>query len=171
MFSIPFYTGRIELGGHTLVQPRIGSGSGEQHNIVLTEQAKPALERHANTFADQIGLHDVKLNNAWYNENKFGDHNETHVHPGVTLSGVVYLSTGENTGRLVLHHPCNYINYDWNPRTIKRPDVMNTEKIALTPDNNTLYIFPSWLQHSVEPNKNKNIVRKSISFNFVSLYI
>ena len=72
---------------------------------------------------------------------------------------------------LVLHHPCNYINYDWNPRTIKRQDVMNTEKIALTPDNNTLYIFPSWLQHSVEPNKNKNIVRKSISFNFVSLYI
>ena len=47
----------------------------------------------------------------------------------------------------------------------------NTEKIALEPSNNTLYIFPSWLQHSVEPNKNKNILRKSISFNFISLYI
>ena len=169
MFKIPFYEDKIELGEYTLLDERSGSGSGKQHNIELTGQTE--LERHANTFADQIGLHDVKLNNAWYNENKFGDHNETHVHPGVTLSGVVYLSTGENTGRLVLHHPCTYINYDWNPRTIKRPDVTNTEKIALTPDNNTLYIFPSWLQHSVEPNKNKNIVRKSISFNFVSLYI
>ena len=169
MFKIPFYEDKIELGEYTLLDERSGSGSGRQHNIELTSHVE--LERHANIFADHCGLHDVKLNNAWYNENGHGDHNETHVHPGVTLSGVVYLSTGENTGRLVLHHPCNYINYDWNPKTIKRPDIVNTEKIALTPDNNTLYIFPSWLQHSVEPNKNKNIVRKSISFNFISAYI
>ena len=172
MFEIPFYSSTTEaIPVKEMGSDRSASGSGIQKDIVIPLLYKEELERHANIFCNDIGLHKVRLDNAWYNENAYGDHNETHTHPGVTLSGVLYLSTGENTGRLLLHHPCSYINYDWNPRTLHHNTKYNTEKIALEPSNNTLYIFPSWLQHSVEPNKNKNILRKSISFNFISLYI
>ena len=35
----------------------------------------------------------------------------------------------------------------------------------LNVENNTLTLFPSWLEHSVEPNKNATTDRISLAFN------
>jgi len=99
----------------------------------------------------------------WVNINKLNDWNDLHNHGpyhGVFLSGVFYVKTPENCGRLRLYDPrlhiCNSLdmNYYNDGHTYH----------FYEPEKNMLIIFPSWIHHMVEPNKSHED-RISISFN------
>ena len=104
----------------------------------------------------------------WVNINKTGDYNEIHDHnpyDGTALSGVFYVKTPANCGRIRF--------YDPRPFITKAPDMQyyndgNTYHY-FDPEPNMLLIFPAWLKHMVEPNKS-NEDRISISFNIKLLY-
>ena len=89
----------------------------------------------------------------WANINEHGDFNFPHVHEGV-LSGVFYCKTPENSGRLILQDPA----VRSNAHLIKNHD------FAVNPEELALIVFPSWLEHYVEPSQSEEL-RVSISFN------
>jgi len=95
----------------------------------------------------------VALDSLWVNINSQYSFNANHIHSGA-LSGVYYVKTPPDSGRLVLVNPANR----------SEASRIRVKNYGLTPEEGACIIFPSWLEHYVEPNKNTED-RISISFN------
>lgn len=123
----------------------------------LFETLATTLEKYANDALEDAVFKPVCVTEMWANVNSKYCSNIAHTHSGI-LSGVFYLQVSERSGRLVLRNPAirsdsHYIraeNYVINPRVLK------------------CVLFPSWLEHYVEPNLSEDL-RISVSFN-IGLY-
>ena len=110
---------------------------------------------------------DIALTSAWLNinDNRQCMNNE-HVH-GDTFSGVFYLSTPEESGKLVVQNPA--INRMWGGCSLtSQKNQFTAESMRIEPTNGNIVLFPSYLAHSVETN-NHDEERISISFNLIAL--
>jgi uncharacterized protein (TIGR02466 family) len=95
----------------------------------------------------------LNIDSMWLNINSQYSYNAHHVHSG-QLSGVYYVRVPENCGRLILV----------NPASRSETSRIRVKNYGLTPESGACIIFPSWLEHYVEPNENTED-RISISFN------
>ena len=95
--------------------------------------------------------------NMWFNINKKNDSNSSHFHPFSVYSGVYYLKAPENCGNIIFEAPNLDLLHYYNSG--------EGGIYSLPPVENTLYIFPGWLKHFVQPNQNEEEDRISISFN------
>ena len=90
----------------------------------------------------------------WGNISSFTHSNQIHNHitsltfSDQQLSGVVYLKVPKNSGKILFYNPFN-VNIQY----------------CFTPKENEIFLFPSVLYHSVEPNLSQED-RISIAFNF-----
>ena len=106
------------------------------------------------------------LGNMWANINPFGGYNKPHVHPNALFSGVYYVKTPPNCGRLIGQDPRPGIQTCMPTRKKGQPPKHLWRDVLLQPQENRAIIFPAWLWHSVEPNQS-NENRISVSFNFI----
>ncbi len=107
-----------------------------------------------------------KLGNMWANINPPGGYNKPHIHPNSLFSGVYYVKTPPNCGRLICQDPRPGIQTCMPTRKkIEIPKYLWRD-VHIQPTENRAIIFPSWLWHSVEPNQS-NDIRISVSFNFI----
>ena len=106
------------------------------------------------------------LGNMWANINPQGGYNRPHIHSNSLWSGVYYVKTPENCGDLKLEDPraVNLMNMP-NRKTGELP-VHLWHEVVYKPVAGRLIMFPSWLNHYVEPNQS-NDIRISVSFNFL----
>ena len=95
----------------------------------------------------------IYLQSMWANVNEQHHFNLPHVHEGV-LSGVFYCKIPEDSGKLVL----------MDPAIRSTAHLIGNKNFFIEPKPLALIIFPSWLEHYVEPNKSEEL-RVSISFN------
>ena len=86
----------------------------------------------------------------WVNITSFLNYNRVHTHSNSIgkLSGVIYLKTPKNSGRIVFQ----------NPLLISLPTYF-------TPKEKDILLFDSFIPHSVEPNLSQED-RISIAFNY-----
>lgn len=130
------------------------------------------IENHLHKTAQNIGFkRKLRLNNFWLNVNNHKDHNIVHRHPRSLMSGVFYIKVPENSGGIKFMNPNgalidSYLSY-FHFQTGKdySPTSLLASEWIITPEKNDLILFPSWLEHWVEPN-NSNEERISISFNY-----
>lgn len=103
---------------------------------------------------------------AWLNINNTHDWNDIHTHSdeGVLISGVYYVKTPANCGRIRMY----------DPRYLKgknRYDAYYFEGrgdyFAITPQQGLMLFFPPWLPHMVEPNAAQE-PRISVAFNIIN---
>jgi len=103
---------------------------------------------------------------AWININQKENYNAQHCHPTSHLSGVLWLKTPKNCGNLLFVNPLSF-------QAFKEIESYTDEfRFKNNYDHNYCYnaikgrmiIFPSHLQHSVEPNESYED-RISVSFN------
>ena len=106
------------------------------------------------------------LGNMWANINYQGGYNKPHVHPNALFSGVYYVKTPPNCGRLICQDPRPGIQTCMPTRKKVEITKYLWRDVHLQPQENRAIIFPAWLWHSVEPNQS-NENRISISFNFI----
>ncbi len=121
----------------------------------------------------ELGYHKsyrLNIGTMWSIINPPGGLNRAHIHPGCIWSGVYYVQAPRNSGQIEfidprtqnLMSPVKYI-----PDT-KRPRMCWT-KVRYKPVAGKMLIFPSWLYHSVDPNrseaKGKDADRIIVSFN------
>lgn len=96
---------------------------------------------------------EVKVTEMWGNINYPNSFNGAHTHSGL-ISGVFYCQVSENSGNLVLI----------NPAVRSDGHILRESNFTITPQPLALIMFPSWLEHYVEPNRSSD-TRISISFN------
>ena len=108
--------------------------------------------------------------NMWANINPSHGYNRSHTHPGSLWSGVYYVQTPENCGRVLFADPrprANMMNEQvlTENRGAEYWNEVNHQALA-----GRIIIFPAWLRHEVEPNMSElpspDGDRISISFNF-----
>jgi uncharacterized protein (TIGR02466 family) len=109
----------------------------------------------------------IFLTHAWVNFNDTRQcMNTEHVH-GEVFSGVFYLKTPPESGKLVLTNPG--LNRLWSGcELIKEKNQFTGESLRIEPEEGSIILFPSYLPHSVETN-NHDDERISISFNLMVL--
>lgn len=121
------------------------------------------IDDAVNEIALSVGLKPVTLYNVWININPPGAYNHTHHHQEAVFSGVYYIDADESQGNI------NFMRNDGAeyhiPQTmISQMHHFNSSKCTYPAKTGALYVFPGWLQHSVDGNKSTKD-RISISFN------
>jgi len=106
------------------------------------------------------------LGNMWANINYSGGYNRPHIHPNSLFSGVYYIKAPPNCGKITFNDPRPGIQTTMPARIKGQPLKHLWREVHLEPKVGRIIMFPSWLWHSVEPNKS-NDIRISVSFNFI----
>lgn len=99
---------------------------------------------------------------AWVNISPPGASNAVHFHPNSHYSGVYYAQTAENCGEIYFRDPRT-------PGLMYRPPIASetaftATEVALGAEAGRMYVFPSWLEHGVRPNRSASD-RVGVSFN------
>ena len=99
----------------------------------------------------------------WINENLHGHSNMQHIHVGSHFSAIYYIDAPKDCGRLVFHdnndakEVLNYVGKGFGDRDFYNYFVED-------PAKNKFVIFPSFIRHSVEPNRSHE-PRISVAFD------
>lgn len=104
----------------------------------------------------------IVFNTCWININSPGNFNEQHRHPSTHLSAVYYIKAEKNSGNISFIRDGRL--EDYFPSS-KNPNPHNVPRINLEALTNRFYIFPSYLDHKVDPNFSSE-ERISMAFNF-----
>lgn len=186
LFKVPIYKTKLKLDNKKIIKyclelskknkGRIISNVGgwQSNDLKSSDSILNNLfldiKKHGNEFAKFIKLPFPLYENAlWININGYKDFNIPHFHGNCLLSGVYYLQTPKDCGNILFENPANdLMQVNWLNENLKEKNNYTSEKWWLPSEESLLYIFPSWLKHSVEPNLNKKDKRISISFNLKS---
>ena len=104
----------------------------------------------------------IKISNMWAIINTGGSTNSRHHHGNSTISGAYYVRAPKDCGDIVFYDPRPGPVYK-HP-IAKSPNILNASVNSIKPEEGMLILFPSYLEHSVNPNLS-NKKRIVISFN------
>jgi len=134
--------------------------SGECEQIdKLVEYVNNEIEQ----CTKQVGLPILEIQNLWLNINPPGSYNHLHDHAGSVLSGVYYVEANDKQGNIQFERS-DGAEY-FLPANIEKVTYFTSTRATYAGKTQALYIFPSWLKHSVQGNQSAND-RISISFNY-----
>ena len=125
-----------------------------------------SIKNNINLAIDEMGWdlinQSVKIKNIWAIINEKDAWNQKHHHSNSDLSAAYYVSAHENCGDIVFYDPRPAPVH--NHPISKSPNKLNATVNSIKPESGMLVLFPSYLEHSVNPNfsSEKRIV---ISFN------
>ena len=185
IFSVPIYKIKLDLNvkklqsfcnkyQHEDIVGKIKSNNGGYHSSDLPlddvnlQPLIEEIETHSSQFAKTfISKNKQILDNMWFNINLYKDSNIAHRHVGDDISGVYYVKTPHECGHIIFEHPAQGIfdYYYFNVENPEEVNVYNSRTWWMPSEVNMLYLFPAWLKHSVEPNRNEVEERISIAFN------
>jgi len=184
IFSVPIYTVDLDLDLDKLRQfckyikkndnkGRIISNYGgyQSNELPLNTEVLSELlnevHNHTNFFASKFINESVQIvGNMWFNVNGYKDLNMPHNHPDSHVSGVVYVDTPTNCGKLLFQHPnMETLSYYEEGANITNKNAYNSQIWEFQPKENRMFLFPSWVIHSVNQNLNKTKERLSFAFN------
>lgn len=121
------------------------------------------LNREINSCAKQVGLPALQIQNIWININPPGAYNDLHHHLGSVLSGVYYVDANDHQGNIQFERT-DGAEYHI-PTQVEKETYYTCTRATYAAKTGALYVFPSWLKHSVQGNRS-NTDRISISFNY-----
>tara|TARA_B100001540_G_scaffold315653_1_gene343453 strand:+ start:18 stop:617 length:600 start_codon:yes stop_codon:yes gene_type:complete len=104
----------------------------------------------------------VKITSMWSIINNKDAFNEKHHHGNSALSAAYYVKAKQNAGNIVFFDP-RQANVFHHPAS-KEVNNVNAQVQSVTPKAGTLVLFPSYLEHKVNPNLSED-ERIVISFN------
>jgi uncharacterized protein (TIGR02466 family) len=122
-------------------------------NSCINEVLIPIEENHAHKIK-------YETKEMWANISEYQGYNIEHNHPGYFMSGVFYVNVSQNSGNIVFRDPRPIPDWSGDASLYK----LLYANTSITPKNNMLLLFPSWLYHRVETNYS-DTERISVSFN------
>ena len=180
LFSTPIYVTQLHVDIDKLIKlayqekekdpaGRIITNSGgyQTHDLnyedykFLFDEVTPHIKEFAKQFNYKPSL---GLSNFWININKNRDYNNLHVHTNSVFSGVFYIKTPEKCGNIVFKNPFTYLEFIVDPEKVNEKNKYNRSQCFFKTESKFLVLFPSWLEHCVEPSSS-NEDRISLSFN------
>ena len=137
-------------------------GQKPEYQKLVTELLRMQKEIYDNEHIDRH----ARLGNMWANINPTDGMNQPHIHPNSLFSGVYYVKSQPNAGRLKIYDPRPGVQLIMPTRKPGNPGRDMWRDANIEPVVGRIIMFPAWLWHSVEPNKS-NDLRISVSFNFI----
>ena len=138
-----------------------------QSNIVDYLEFKPLVERITQCVHQLARVHGSDDNyhctEGWYNIYSSSRYQEYHVHPNSIFSAVYFMKVGEDSQGLHIKRPDNGGMIP--PKNKKRDTPYNQEVIIAPPQERTVIIFRSYLEHWVPPS-NLKTDRVTVAFTF-----
>ena len=122
--------------------------------------SKPLLEY---SYQSSIKI-DNKITNSWFNIQDKESVLKEHAHPNSILSGGLFINVGKKASQLYFHNPNPFVYYTDKKESLND---YTYEWHSFNPKKGDLIIFPSWLRHGSNQNKNFYNKRTVISFNAV----
>lgn len=103
---------------------------------------------------------EVSMFESWINYQGKHQHQRQHTHHGSIISAVYYLKSNGNDGAITFHPPTAGME-------LREPssDEWNYSMISYPPKQGRLFVFPSWVPHSVGDNMTDD-TRISIAMNY-----
>ena len=145
-------------------------GWHSETNMHTMQQFKPLVDElfkmQHEVFKAECLTREPRIGNMWANINYPGGYNRPHIHPNSLYSGVYYVKTPPNCGKIVFNDPRPGIQTNMPTRKPGQPPKHLWREVHLNTVEGRIIMFPSWLWHSVEPNES-NDIRISTSFNFI----
>ena len=156
----------IEKQKNKIVKSNFGGFNSGDVDLNLMPELTKDIVYFSNIFFKNFNINkELKLGNIWININRYKDSNLQHSHPFSKISGVFYIKAPKNSGDLIFINPHSIQNY-FDMTSINNFNEFNSQVWSLPPEENILYLFPSWLEHRVGMNLSKE-ERISISFNLI----
>ncbi|MEM7438828.1 MAG: TIGR02466 family protein [Pseudomonadota bacterium] len=126
------------------------------HKVPDYSGAVSLVKRLSDHICHANGYHhdyELSIGTMWSIINPPGSFNRAHIHPGCIWSGVYYVQTPENCGKIEFLDPRTeqHINPPKFEPNKSRPK-KTWSKVRITPKAGKMLIFPSWLYHGVDPN-------------------
>ena len=117
---------------------------------------------HIPSFRENI---DVKCD-GWININPPQAFNVTHHHPNCEIAGVLWIKIPKNSGDFIFISPYDFLSYVemFSYKEEFKQELNYYHNYKFSPQEGTLLLFPSHLQHRVARNES-NEDRISVSFN------
>jgi len=137
-------------------------GQKPEYQQLVTELLRMQKEIYNNEHIDRH----ARLGNMWANINPTDGMNQPHIHPNSLFSGVYYVKSQPNAGRLKIYDPRPGVQFIMPTRKPGNPGRDMWRDANIEPVVGRIIMFPAWLWHAVEPNKS-NDLRISVSFNFI----
>lgn len=179
LFSKSLFIQTLKIDSQTIVQklnnlnlsvPREDKFSSDRATIYNVLQLEPfndlnnIIEKQINNLL-QKKLHynnSFVISTSWITKTKPNQKSEIHNHDNCFFSGILYLQTELNCGKI------EFLNMDNKRFDLQRKEynIFNSNSWTIEPKNNMLILFPSELYHRVLKN-NSNITRISLAFNIM----
>lgn len=129
----------------------------ELKNFVMESVVEAIKDMGMEGYANMTG--------SWFNINRKYSSHGNHNHIPDVISGIYYVKANKDDARITFHDQNKVSNWPWRGST--NPTFTSRTK-SFVPKMGTLYLFPSFVEHSVEQQL-KDQERISISFNtFIS---
>ena len=126
------------------------------------EEIKMNINSAIKDMGWDLQTQEVKISNMWTIINKKGSLNQKHHHSNSDLSAAYYVTAKENCGDIIFYDPRPARVYK-HP-IAKKANILNATINSISPEPGMLILFPSYLEHSVNPNLSEH-ERIVISFN------
>ena len=124
------------------------------------KKIKDRIQTALDEYNETCGNFPSKITDIWSNIQNSGSKLNQHSHPGVYISGALYINVGEDD-KIYFHNPNQYV-YFTNKKNFTP---YNYETSWISVHNCQLILFPSWLRHGNDNVINKMDERIVISFN------
>ncbi len=148
---------------------RSNEGGYHSDNLIHLPLLAPLIQtirEHATIYANDLGLQShLNVKNIWLNINGYGNYNKPHVHPQSCLSGVYYVTCPQNSGQIKFIRENNKLIDSYWLHYKKKETPYSWNEFGVPPRAGLLLLFPSYMEHYVEPNRNERLPRMSFSFN------
>ena len=103
-----------------------------------------------------------KITNSWFNIQSKGSVLKEHSHPNSVISGALFINVDSKSSKLYFHNPNPLIYYMHTEDSVSE---YTQEWYSFKPEIGDLILFPSWLRHGSNHDKNFSTNRAVISFN------
>lgn len=138
--------------------------SGQLKNTKI--KIKNALDYFTKTC---MGIEqEFRITTSWINKIPETEWIQQHSHANSVISGVYYIQTTPQCSPIVFNKPFLYTNFAHQTVQItfdeKINNQYNTEHLGIKPVIGDVLLFPSWLEHTVNPQQ-PNVDRIGLAFN------
>ena len=123
------------------------------------------IQNKIDEYAIDYGVRKLKLDNSWVNVQNKNSILNKHSHPDSIISGALYLKVDKNSSKIYFYNPNIYLTFV----NVFKQTEFSCENYYFTPQIGDLILFPSWLMHGSNDEKNNSIERIVLSFN--TLYL
>ena len=182
IFSTPIYISKIEIENLNFDGFKMVKAGRTANHVYASEdqqvlkkakfkKLKNEIDQHMRHFYYNVLQYAdntyPEMSTSWMVQSSQNEQSDWHEHFNSIFSGVFYLNVPNNSGNITF----SLTSYDdrklirvLNPE-IQTENPYNTRLYSVTPQDNTVIIFPSSLRHKVERNCS-NQKRVSIAFNY-----